>query len=990
MTKRLIPLLLLIAAPVAAQFPYYIMSNDIDTLAELNSIVADETIISESDISTSAELAAILTDGTGSGAVCFATSPTLVSPTINTSVGLPASAVDAITEIAAGLKAGADGTLLTGTSGASGNCAEWDANGDLIDSGGACGGAGAETNSLETTITGIADTEIFVGNGADSGTFAAMSGDATMSNTGAVTVADNSHDHTEANISDLAHTTSAADLSSGTLPAARLGADSIDAITEIASGIKSGLDASLITGTATTGECAEFDANGDIVGAGAACGAGGSGDITSVGDVASGAAFDGTQGTTLTFNNAGGDATLDYDGTGFTLDTELTTEILTIKGGYSVAGDENTYDLGICDQDDTGRCIGMTFGTDEEEMALAGHDVAGNWCPGLKLSFENGLVSLVDDATCGSGSGAAPWLVGQTDPATQAVMGPDKNFQTVGLGGDQNKLFFYVVGSPGAGTEEMALLNAQNGMTGIGLFLKRATVAPTSAAASNGVLMWYEEVGADNSQIGYVDDVDADPYYLVADRTTQTLTGKTIDTASNTLTVVEADISDLAHTTSAADLSSGTIPAARVGAAHIDALTELGDLCAGDEILERNTGDTAWACIPTPSGGGSLSNVVEDTTPQLGGQLDTNGNAIVSVSNADIDITPNGTGEINLNAPVVVAGANSLIQGNGSAELNIDGNGQQTCIGDGAGNEVCVSDAGAMAAAGTGSITATAMATAGLSDVSVTATELAELETIDATTISAAQWAGLGGATTAGIALWDDADAAAQLVTLGLTATASEINTPLDGALVTLTEFQELETIDSTTISAGQWADLGGDGFLLNDGDVGTGVFDFGGATSLEIPNGASPTVNAAGEIAEDTTDGQIVSGASGYAVAQPTKSACMVVEDLAAADDDFPIPIAAGQTVELISAFGHCQGACTTEADLSFEYVQVGTAGPTITDVTGTVTTEDYITGDSATTLSGSTTVTALDVLRFDVDNAVSPETDTYTICVNYRLGRT
>lgn len=41
----------------------------------------------------------------------------------------------------------------------------------------------------------------------------------------------------------------------------------------------------------------------------------GSGDITSVGDVASGAAFDGTQGTTLTFNNAGGDATLDFDGT---------------------------------------------------------------------------------------------------------------------------------------------------------------------------------------------------------------------------------------------------------------------------------------------------------------------------------------------------------------------------------------------------------------------------------------------------------------------------------------------------------------------------------------------------------------------------------------------------------------------------------------------------------------------------------------------------
>lgn len=47
-----------------------------------------------------------------------------------------------------------------------------------------------------------------------------------------------------------------------------------------------------------------------------------------------------------------------------------------------------------------------------------------------------------------------------------------------------------------------------------------------------------------------------------------------------------------------------------------------------------------------------LANVVEDVTPQLGGPLDVNGNAIVSAANGDIDITPNGTGEINLNGPV--------------------------------------------------------------------------------------------------------------------------------------------------------------------------------------------------------------------------------------------------------------------------------------------------------------------------------------------------
>ena len=45
-------------------------------------------------------------------------------------------------------------------------------------------------------------------------------------------------------------------------------------------------------------------------------------------------------------------------------------------------------------------------------------------------------------------------------------------------------------------------------------------------------------------------------------------------------------------------------------------------------------------------GGVALSNVVEDTTPQLGGNLDMNGQDIVTTSNADIDLAPNGTGKV--------------------------------------------------------------------------------------------------------------------------------------------------------------------------------------------------------------------------------------------------------------------------------------------------------------------------------------------------------
>ena len=46
--------------------------------------------------------------------------------------------------------------------------------------------------------------------------------------------------------------------------------------------------------------------------------------------------------------------------------------------------------------------------------------------------------------------------------------------------------------------------------------------------------------------------------------------------------------------------------------------------------------------------------------------------------------------------------------------------------------------------------------------------------------------------------------------------------------------------------------------FLLNNGDVGTGVFDFGGATSLEIPNG-TPAFSAIGQVGLDTTDHQLI-----------------------------------------------------------------------------------------------------------------------------------
>ena len=61
----------------------------------------------------------------------------------------------------------------------------------------------------------------------------------------------------------------------------------------------------------------------------------------------------------------------------------------------------------------------------------------------------------------------------------------------------------------------------------------------------------------------------------------------------------------------------------------------------------------------TTNGSGTLSfntvltDVVQDTTPQLGGPLDVNGQSITSASNGDITLNPDGTGEIKLGADLI-------------------------------------------------------------------------------------------------------------------------------------------------------------------------------------------------------------------------------------------------------------------------------------------------------------------------------------------------
>ena len=85
-------------------------------------------------------------------------------------------------------------------------------------------------------------------------------------------------------------------------------------------------------------------------------------------------------------------------------------------------------------------------------------------------------------------------------------------------------------------------------------------------------------------------------------------------------------------------------------------------------VLKYYTG-SAWVSITS----GGITDLVQDTTPQLGGNLDINTFSIVSTSNGNINITPNGTGKVVLDGisyPTADGSANQSIITDGSGNLS--------------------------------------------------------------------------------------------------------------------------------------------------------------------------------------------------------------------------------------------------------------------------------------------------------------------------------
>ncbi len=138
-------------------------------------------------------------------------------------------------------------------------------------------------------------------------------------------------------------------------------------------------------------------------------------------------------------------------------------------------------------------------------------------------------------------------------------------------------------------------------------------------------------------------------------------TALTIDASQNVtiagdLTVSGDDITMATNTAGNLLIADGT----NFNSVAVGSLSEISTIANDDVFLAVDTsgGGLKKVARSTVVSGlatsGAISNVAEDSTPQLGGDLDVNGNDIVSVSNGNINLLPNGSGKV-------------IIDGNGSS-----------------------------------------------------------------------------------------------------------------------------------------------------------------------------------------------------------------------------------------------------------------------------------------------------------------------------------
>jgi len=152
--------------------------------------------------------------------------------------------------------------------------------------------------------------------------------------------------------------------------------------------------------------------------------------------------------------------------------------------------------------------------------------------------------------------------------------------------------------------------------------------------------------------------------------------GSTAGTVVNSKAVIYGSSGEVKGTTfqTATNTSGNLLVANGTGFAStaVGDLSEISTVASDDVLLAVDTSGGGLKRISRSTlvaglaASSALSNIVEDTTPQLGGDLDVNGNDVVSTSNGNITLTPNGTGVVRIDGNVDIQSGEIVLKNSGS------------------------------------------------------------------------------------------------------------------------------------------------------------------------------------------------------------------------------------------------------------------------------------------------------------------------------------
>jgi len=169
------------------------------------------------------------------------------------------------------------------------------------------------------------------------------------------------------------------------------------------------------------------------------------------------------------------------------------------------------------------------------------------------------------------------------------------------------------------------------------------TAMPNLTSVGTLTTLTVDNIIINGTNIGHTSDTDA----LAIDSSGNVTASQNL-TVTGDLTVSGDDITMGTNTAGNILVADGT----NFNSIAATSLSEISTVANDDVFLAVDTSGGGLkkiarsAVVAGLATSSAISNVVEDTSPQLGGDLDMNGQDIVTTSNADLELAPNGTGHV--------------------------------------------------------------------------------------------------------------------------------------------------------------------------------------------------------------------------------------------------------------------------------------------------------------------------------------------------------